>query len=44
VTKISLLRALDAGDYQMTIRIETASVSEGVPMNGATIEVDLEVR
>ena len=44
VTEITLARALSVGNYSMTVLIETASVSDGVPMNGATISVDLEVR
>ncbi|MBQ8310953.1 MAG: hypothetical protein IJX80_08080 [Clostridia bacterium] len=44
VTEITLSRALAVGDYKLTIQIETASVSEGVPMNGATMQVALRVR
>ena len=44
VTEITLARALSVGNYRLTVQIDTSSLDEGVPMNGATLSVDLEVR
>lgn len=44
VTKVTLSHALEVGDYTVVISIRTASVSDGVPMNGAALSVPLRVR
>ncbi len=44
VKKVTLSRALEAGDYTLIISIRTTSVTDGVPMNGATLSVPLRVR
>lgn len=44
VTEITLARALEVGNYKLTIQIEATAVNGGTPMNGSNMQVDLEVR
>ena len=44
VTEITLTRALEVGNYKLTIQIEATDVNDGAPMNGANMQVDLEVK
>ena len=44
VKRITLTRALAPGDYELEIQIETTSLSDATPMNGATMQVKLKVR
>lgn len=44
VKKITLLRELEVGDYNLEIHIETTSLVDASPMNGATLQVKLKVR
>ena len=44
VTDITLTRPLAEGEYPLEIRIETASLEERIPMNGAVMETLLKVQ
>ena len=44
ITKITLSRALPAGEYNATIKITTASLENGGAMNGANVETVLKVQ
>ena len=44
ITELKLKRALDTGTYPMVIQIETFSISNNAPMNGANVETTLSVR
>ena len=44
VKQITLSRALAVGDYNLEIQIETTSLSDASPMNGAALQVKLKVR
>ena len=44
VKRITLSRALEVGDYDLELQIETTSLADGTPMNGATLQVKLKVR
>ena len=43
-TRITLTRALDAGDYPATLRYECFSLGDGTPLNGSEIRLTLRVR
>ena len=43
-TRITLTRALDAGDYPATLRYDCVSLSDNTPLNGAEIQLILEVK
>ena len=42
--EIELSRPLEAGEYDAVIRISTASLEDGSPMNGANVETVLIVQ
>lgn len=44
ITSITLSRALDAGEYDATIKISTTSLADQSPMNGANVETVLIVK
>jgi hypothetical protein len=44
VSDITLSRSLDAGEYNATIKITTASLTDGTAMNGANVETILIVQ
>ena len=39
-----LFRSLEAGQYNATLRITTASLQDGSAMNGANVETILDVQ
>ena len=43
-TRISLSRALDAGEYPATLHYDCFSLQDNTPLNGAEIQLTLEVR
>ena len=43
-TRITLNRALDAGDYPASLRYTCLSLQDEAPLNGAEIQLTLEVR
>ena len=43
-TRITLTRALDAGDYPATLHYDCFSLQDNTPLNGAEIQLTLEVR
>ena len=44
ISDVTLSRALEAGEYDATIRITTASLEDGSAMNGANVETVLIVQ
>lgn len=44
ISDVTLSRALDAGEYQATLRITTTSLEDGSAMNGANVETVLIVQ
>ena len=44
IEQITLSRPLSAGQYNATLRITTASLQDGSPMNGANVETVLDVQ
>ena len=44
ITEITMSRALDAGEYDATIKITTTSLEDGSSMNGANVETVLIVK
>jgi hypothetical protein len=44
ITKITMARALEAGEYNAIIKINTTSVADGSAMNGANVETVLIVK
>ena len=44
ITEITMSRALDAGEYDATIKITTTSLEDGSAMNGANVETVLIVK
>jgi hypothetical protein len=44
ITKITMTKALPAGEYDATIKITTASLADGSAMNGANVETVLIVK
>ena len=43
-TRITLTRALDAGDYPATLHYDCFSLSDNTPLNGAEVKLTIEVR
>lgn len=43
-TRITLSRALDAGEYPATLRYDCFSLQDNTPLNGAEIQLTLEVK
>ena len=43
-TRITLERALDAGEYPATLHYDCFSLQDNTPLNGAEIQLTLEVR
>ena len=43
-TRITLTRALDAGDYPATLRYDCFSLQDNTPLNGAEVKLTIEVR
>ena len=43
-TRITLTRALDAGEYPATLHYDCYSLEDNTPLNGAEIELTLEVK
>ena len=43
-TRIALTRALDAGDYPATLHYDCYSLNDNTPLNGAEIQLTLEVK
>lgn len=43
-TRITLSRALDAGEYPATLHYDCFSLSDNTPLNGAEIQLTLEVK
>ncbi len=43
-TRITLSKALDAGEYPATLHYDCFSLEGGMPLNGADIELTLEVK
>lgn len=43
-TRITLTRALDAGDYPATLHYDCYTIEDNQPLNGAEIELTLEVK
>ena len=43
-TSITLTRALDAGEYPATLHYDCFSLSDNTPLNGAEIQLTLEVK
>ena len=41
ITEVTLEKALAAGEYPATIKITTASLTDGSAMNGANVETTL---
>ena len=44
ITEITMARALEAGEYNATIKISTTSLADGSAMNGANVETVLIVK
>ena len=44
IEEITLTRPLEAGQYNATLRITTASLQDGSAMNGANVETILDVQ
>lgn len=42
--RITLIRALDAGDYPATLRYDCFSLQDNTPLNGAEIQLTLETK
>ena len=43
-TRITLTRALDAGEYPATLHYDCFSLQDNAPLNGAEVKLTLEVR
>ena len=43
-TRITFSRALDAGDYPATLHYDCFSLNDNTPLNGAEIQLTIEVR
>ena len=43
-TRITLSRALDAGDYPATLHYDCFSLSDNTPLNGADVKLTIEVK
>ena len=43
-TRITLSKALDAGDYPATLHYDCFSLQDNTPLNGAEIQLTIEVR
>ena len=43
-TRIALTRALDAGEYPATLHYDCYSLNDNTPLNGAEIQLTLEVK
>ena len=43
-TRITLTRALDAGEYPATLHYDCFSLNDNTPLNGAEIQLTIEVR
>ena len=43
-TRITLTRALDAGDYPATLHYDCYTIEDNQPLNGAEIQLTIEVR
>ena len=43
-TRITLTRALDAGEYHATLHYDCYTIEDNQPLNGAEIELTLEVK
>ncbi len=43
-TRITLSRALDAGEYPATLHYDCFSLNDNTPLNGAEIQLTIEVR
>ena len=43
-TRITLTRALDAGDYPATLHYDCYTIEDNQPLNGAEIQLTLEVK
>ena len=43
-TRITLSKALDAGDYPATLHYDCFSLNDNTPLNGAEIKITIEVR
>ena len=43
-TRITLTRALDAGDYPATLHYDCFSLQDNIPLNGAEVKLTIEVR
>ena len=43
-TRITLTRALDAGDYPATLHYDCFSLSDNTPLNGADVKLTIEVK
>ena len=43
-TRITLTRALDAGEYPATLHYDCFSLQDNTPLNGAEIQLTIEVR
>ena len=43
-TRITLSKALDAGDYPATLHYDCFSVTDNSPLNGAEVKLTIEVR
>ena len=43
-TRITLSKALDAGDYPATLRYDCFSLQDNTPLNGAEIQLTIEVQ
>ena len=43
-TRITLTRALDAGDYPATLHYDCYTIEDNMPLNGAEIQLTIEVR
>jgi hypothetical protein len=43
-TRITLIRALDAGEYHATLHYDCYTIEDNQPLNGAEIQLTLEVK
>ena len=43
-TRITLSRALDAGEYPATLHYDCYTIEDNTPLNGAEIQITIEVR
>lgn len=43
-TRVTLTRALDAGEYPATLHYDCFSLNDNTPLNGAEIQLTIEVR